>query len=50
MKVTKLKIKNFRHIENQEIEFGKKLTVITGQNGTRVASDPIYLSAWNSVD
>lgn len=38
MKVTKLKIDTFRHIENQTIEFGDKLTVITGQNGTGKSS------------
>lgn len=38
MKITKLNIKNFRHIKNQTIEFGDKLTVITGQNGTGKSS------------
>lgn len=38
MKITKLDVNNFRHIHNQTIEFGDKLTVITGQNGTGKSS------------
>ncbi|MCK4745366.1 AAA family ATPase [Candidatus Parcubacteria bacterium] len=38
MRITRLKIKNFRHIKNQNIEFGEKLTVITGQNSTGKSS------------
>ena len=38
MKIIKLKINNFRHIKNQDIEFGKKMTVITGQNSTGKSS------------
>lgn len=38
MKLEKLIIKNFRHIEDQVIEFGSKITVITGQNGTGKSS------------
>jgi len=34
MKFTKLEVKNFRHIKNQQIEFGDKLTAISGQNST----------------
>ena len=35
MKIKKLTIKNFRHMRKDvEIEFGNKLTVISGQNGT----------------
>jgi AAA15 family ATPase/GTPase len=33
MKITKLDIKKFRHIENQSIKIGEKLTIISGQNG-----------------
>lgn len=38
MKITKLNVKDFRHIQNQIIEFGEKLTVITGQNSTGKSS------------
>lgn len=38
MKIIRLNINNFRHITNQAIEFGYKLTVITGQNGTGKSS------------
>jgi predicted ATPase len=38
MKISKLEVENFRHIKNQTIEFGKNLTVITGQNGTGKSS------------
>lgn len=38
MKITKLDVKNFRHIQGQKIEFGGKLTVITGQNSTGKSS------------
>ncbi|NCQ81393.1 ATP-binding protein [bacterium] len=34
MRLTKLEVRNFRHIRNQEIEFGDKLTAISGQNST----------------
>lgn len=34
MKVSKLKIGKFRHLENIEMTFGKRLTAIAGQNGT----------------
>ncbi len=34
MKVKKLNVIDFRHIKDQTIEFGERLTVITGQNGT----------------
>lgn len=34
MKLTKLEIKAFRHIKNQTIEFGEKITAISGQNST----------------
>ena len=38
MKIIKLHVKNFRHIKNQTIEFGDKLTAITGQNSTGKSS------------
>ena len=38
MKLKSLEIKNFRHIENQTIEFGDSLTVISGLNGTGKSS------------
>ena len=38
MKLKSLKIKKFRHIENQTIEFGDSLTVISGLNGTGKSS------------
>ena len=34
MKIKKLTIEKFRHMEDVEIEFGDRLTVISGQNGT----------------
>ncbi len=37
-KLNTLEIQNFRHIQNQTIEFGKYLTVITGLNGTGKSS------------
>jgi predicted ATP-dependent endonuclease of OLD family len=37
-KLNTLEIQNFRHIENQTIEFGKYLTLITGLNGTGKSS------------
>lgn len=37
-KLNTLEIQNFRHIENQTIEFGKYLTVISGLNGTGKSS------------
>ncbi len=38
MKLKSLHIKNFRHIEDQTIEFGDSLTVISGLNGTGKSS------------
>jgi AAA15 family ATPase/GTPase len=38
MKLRKLTLKKFRHCEGLEIEFGEKLTVISGQNGTGKSS------------
>lgn len=38
MKLKSINIKNFRHIENQTIEFGDSLTVIAGLNGTGKSS------------
>lgn len=38
MKIKKLTLTKFRHCENLEISFGKKLTVISGQNGTGKSS------------
>lgn len=38
MKLKSLEIKKFRHIENQTIEFGDSLTVISGLNGTGKSS------------
>ncbi|MCF7871336.1 MAG: ATP-binding protein [Candidatus Omnitrophica bacterium] len=38
MKVVKVKIKKFRHLHNIELNFGKKLTAIAGQNGTGKSS------------
>ncbi len=38
MKIKNLNIKKFRHITNQQIEFGDRFTVITGQNGTGKSS------------
>lgn len=37
-KLNTLEIVNFRHIQNQTVEFGKYLTVITGLNGTGKSS------------
>jgi len=37
-KLNTLEIQNFRHIQNQTVEFGKYLTVITGLNGTGKSS------------
>lgn len=37
-KLNTLEIQNFRHIQNQTVEFGKFLTVITGLNGTGKSS------------
>ena len=37
-KLNTLDIVNFRHIQNQTVEFGKYLTVITGLNGTGKSS------------
>ena len=34
MKIKKLTIEKFRHMRDVEIEFGNRLTVISGQNGT----------------
>ena len=38
MKINELFIESFRHIENSTIEFGKRLTLIAGQNGTGKSS------------
>ncbi|MBU2902336.1 AAA family ATPase [Maribacter dokdonensis] len=38
MKIEKLHIEDFRHIKNETIEFGERLTVISGQNGTGKSS------------
>src|SRR3989338_8510859 len=38
MKIIRLDVKEFRHIHNQTIEFGDKITVITGQNSTGKSS------------
>lgn len=38
MKIEKLEIENFRHIKTETIQFGKRLTVISGQNGTGKSS------------
>lgn len=38
MKIEKLFIEDFRHIKNETIEFGERLTVISGQNGTGKSS------------
>jgi predicted ATPase len=38
IKLNSLEIENFRHIQNQKVEFGKYLTVITGLNGTGKSS------------
>jgi AAA15 family ATPase/GTPase len=38
MKIKRINVTNFRHINNQIIELGNKLTVITGQNGTGKSS------------
>jgi recombinational DNA repair ATPase RecF len=34
MKIKKLELIDFRHIKNQTIYFGDKLTAISGQNST----------------
>ena len=38
MRIKELEIEDFRHIKNQKIEFGKRLTIISGQNGTGKSS------------
>jgi predicted ATP-binding protein involved in virulence len=38
MKLVNLYIENFRHIKDTTIEFGSKITVISGQNGTGKSS------------
>lgn len=38
MKIKNLYIENFRHIIDTNIEFGEKLTIISGQNGTGKSS------------
>ena len=38
IKINTLEIQDFRHIQNQKVEFGKYLTVITGLNGTGKSS------------
>lgn len=38
MKLQKIDVEKFRHIENQTIEFGEALTVIAGLNGTGKSS------------
>lgn len=38
MKLENLYIENFRHIKDTTIEFGEKITVISGQNGTGKSS------------
>lgn len=38
MDIEKLDIENFRHIKSETIKFGKRLTVISGQNGTGKSS------------
>lgn len=38
MKIDKICVEKFRHIENQTIEFGSALTVISGLNGTGKSS------------
>ena len=38
MTIEKLDIDDFRHIKTETIEFGKRLTVISGQNGTGKSS------------
>lgn len=38
MKIKELQLENFRHLKDTEIEFGDKLTVISGQNGTGKSS------------
>jgi len=34
MKIQKIHIKNFRHIKNEDVVFGDRLTAISGQNST----------------
>lgn len=38
MKIRKLELKKFRHFQDTNIDFGNKLTVIAGQNGTGKSS------------
>ena len=38
MKITKLIIKNFRHLHNLELRFGERITAIAGQNSTGKSS------------
>ena len=38
IKLNSLEIETFRHIQNQKVEFGKYITVITGLNGTGKSS------------
>jgi len=38
MKITKLTIKKFRHLENIDVKFGRLITAIAGQNGTGKSS------------
>lgn len=38
MIIEKLKINRFRHLENIELKFGKRLTAVAGQNGTGKSS------------
>ncbi|PCI92821.1 MAG: hypothetical protein COB15_17240, partial [Flavobacteriales bacterium] len=38
MKLKKLHLENFRHCEKTVIEFGNRITVISGQNGTGKSS------------
>lgn len=38
MKILKLQIQHFRHITNTTINFGSRLTIISGQNGTGKSS------------
>ncbi len=38
MKIEELHIEDFRHIKNETIEFGERLTIISGQNGTGKSS------------
>lgn len=38
IKLKNLEIQNFRHIQNQTVEFGNFITIITGLNGTGKSS------------